>query len=171
VCPIKIQLFVPASARLLDIATHRAWAPIVKTQPNRIIMKTSSVSVLILAAALSASALVPLSAAEKNSLPIGYRVSVLTLASEGYIRIAPGTARSTVERMMGSPFREISPDVWIYHNYRADLDLANEQHCDTLVVTFAHDRIVDLKLVNPRGAQVIAADLEHKRPELYAAAR
>jgi hypothetical protein len=163
--------FAPASARLLDLATHRAWAPFVKTQPNQIIMKSSSASVLILAAALSASALVPLSAAEKNTHPIGYRVNVVTLASEGYIQIAPGTARSTVERKMGSPFREISPDVWLYHNFRADLDLANEQLCDTLVVTFAHDRIIDLKLVNPRGAQVIAANSEHKRPELYASAR
>ena len=134
-------------------------------------MKISSVSVLILAAALTAPALVSLSAAEKNTNPIGYRVGVLTLASQGYIRITPGTARSTVERMMGTPFREISPDVWIYHNYRADLDLANEQRCDTLVVTFAHDRIVDLKLVNLRGAQVIAANLAHRRPELYASAR
>jgi hypothetical protein len=134
-------------------------------------MKTYSASVLILAAALSASALVPLSAAEKNANPIGYRVNVVTLASEGYIQIAPGTARSTVEHKMGSPFREISPDVWIYHNFRADLDLANEQQCDNLVVTFAHDRIVSLKLVNLRGAQVIAANRETKRPELYAAVR
>jgi hypothetical protein len=132
-------------------------------------MKSSSV--LILAAALSASALLPLSAAEKNTRPIGYRVNMLTLASDGYLPIASGTARSTVERKMGSPFREISPDVWLYHNYRADLDLANEQGCDTLVVTFAHDRIVDLKLVNLRGAEIIAAGLGHKRPELYASVR
>ena len=132
-------------------------------------MKSSSV--LILAAALSTAALLPLSAAEKNTHPIGYRVNMLTLASDGYLPIASGTARSTVERKMGSPFREISPDVWLYHNYRADLDLANEQGCDTLVVTFAHDRIVDLKLVNLRGAEIIAASLEHKRPEFYASVR
>ena len=72
---------------------------------------------------------------------------------------------------MGSPLRKISPDVWVYNHCRADLALPNDLQCDNLVVTFAQDRIVDLKLVNVRAVQVIAANLEHKRPELYASAR
>jgi hypothetical protein len=143
----------------------------VRTQSNQTIMKSYRASVLILAAALSASAFAPLSASAKNSTPLGYRVSVVTLASEGYMRITPGTARSTVEMKMGSPFLELSPDVWLYHHYQANLDLANQQGCDTLVITFAHNKIVDLKLVNARAVHALAANLEHQRPELYASAQ
>lgn len=131
-------------------------------------MKTRITSVLILAAALSTSALIPLSAASKNNLPIGYSVSTINLASSGDEQIACGATQWTVLRLMGSPFRELSPDVWVYHRYHANLDLANEQGCTTLVITFAQGKVADLKLVNNPAVGLIAANSKPKPAERYA---
>jgi predicted secreted hydrolase len=124
----------------------------------------------ILAAALLASALNPLSAAPINDSSIGYTVSRLTVASSGYEQIARGATQGTVSRVMGSPFRELAPDVWAYHGYHANLDLANAQGCDTLIVTFARGKVADLKLVNRSAAELIAANSQSgKSTGLYAA--
>jgi len=131
-------------------------------------MKTRSISLLILAAALSASALVPVSAASRNDLPIGYSVSRINLASCGNELIARGDTQTRVLRLMGSRFREVSPDVWLYHGYQADLDLANEQGCDTMVITFAQGKVADLKLVNMPAVSIVAANSKAKPAEHYA---
>lgn len=132
-------------------------------------MKTRITSVLIFAAALSTSAFSPLSAASKNDSLIGFPVSTVTVASSGYEKIARGANRGTVSRVMGSPYRELSPDVWVYHGYHADLDLANEQGCGTLIITFAQGKVADLKLVNQSAADRIAANSSSNKPaQLYA---
>ena len=132
-------------------------------------MKTRSSSVLILAATLSAFALIPSSATAANAPAIGYTVSELALASRGYEKITRGTSRAEVTSSMGHPFRELSPDVWLYSGYHANLDRANEQGCNTLVITFAQDRVVNLKLVNRDATRAIAAMLKIQ-PKAFIAA-
>lgn len=134
-------------------------------------MKTRITSVLIFAAALSTSAFSPLSAASKNDPLIAYPVSTLTVASSGYEQIARGATRGTVSRVMGSAYRELSPDVWVYHGYHADLDLANEQGCGTLIITFAEGKVADLKLVNKPAADKIAANPSSNKPAAFYASR
>lgn len=120
------------------------------------------------AAALSAFALVPLSAASKNTPAIAYAVNTVTSASSGYEKISRGATQGTVLRVLGSPRRELSPDVWVYHHYHADLALANEQGCDTVVITFAHRKVAALKLVNHPAANLIAANLRLTQSGLLA---
>jgi len=134
-------------------------------------MNTRIASVLIFAAALSSSALTPLSAASKNDRPTGYPVSRINFPSSGFEHIAPGATQGAVFWLMGSPTQTVSPEVWIYSGYQANLDLANEQNCNTLVITFAKGKVVDMKLVNKPAVSIIAANPSSKQPERYASTK
>jgi hypothetical protein len=131
-------------------------------------MKTNLYSILLLAAALSASALVPLSAASNKEPAIGFPVTTVKV-NQSRDEIKRGTPLMTVLRLMGTQHQELTPDVWICHGFHADnLEMANEQGCDILVITFAQGKVADLKLVNKRAAVVIAANLKFKSAEAYA---
>jgi len=149
-------------------AFHRARAHSVKTHSSQITMKTRIPSLLVLVAALSASAL---SAASKDTPAIAYSVSDVTSASSGFEKISLGATQATVERILGSHRHELSPDVWVYHNYHADLALANDQGCDTVVITFAQGKVTDLKLVNHPAAMVLAANGKVQSIRMIAAAK
>jgi predicted secreted hydrolase len=131
-------------------------------------MNARIASVLILAAALSASAL---SAASKNTPAIAYSLNTVTSASSGYEKISLGATQGAVMRVLGSPALELSPDAWVYHNYHADLPLANDQGCDTVVVTFAQGKVADLKLVNHPAAVFIAANVKVRPAGIIAASK
>jgi hypothetical protein len=149
------------------VTAHRNKSPTIQ-----IIMKTRIASVFILAAALSTSAFVPLSAASKSNLPTGYSVGVINLsASSGNEQIARGASQTAVRRFMGSPMRELSADVWAYRGFHANLDRANEEGCGTLIVTFTHGRVSDLKLVNQTAVGIIAANSNPKAMERYASVK
>jgi outer membrane protein assembly factor BamE (lipoprotein component of BamABCDE complex) len=128
-------------------------------------MNARIASLLVLAAALSASAL---SAASKDTLAIAYSVNAVTSASSGHEKISLGATQGTVLRVLGAPSLEMSPTAWAYYNYHADLALANEQGCDTVVITFAQGKVADLKLVNHLAAVFLAANGKVKRDELFA---
>ena len=133
-------------------------------------MKTRITSVLILAAALSASALVSLSAASKNTAALAYSVDTLFVKSSGYV-IERGATRATVLFAMGEPREELAPNVWTYSRYQANLDIANAQDCNTVVITFDQNRVADLKLVNKKTVSIFAADLKVNQSLLYASAK
>ena len=118
-------------------------------------MKTRISSVLILAAALSASALVPMAAApaQQGVVPMAY--SVRSVDHLGYV-ITRGTSTLDVLQWLGAPHRKPSSDTWVYYGYHADFAPANDQQCSTLVLTIARGDIVDIQLVNKQAAQLIA---------------
>ena len=119
-------------------------------------MNIRSSSVLVLLAAFSALALAPLSAAPISPSAIAYPVSSLT-AIKGGEDIVRGTYRyDFIRAQRGKAHRELAANVWVYTGYRSDSESANQQGCSILVVTFAQDKVVDMKLVNSAGAAVIA---------------
>jgi hypothetical protein len=104
-----------------------------------------------------------LSATPENTPAITFSVDTVTtntVTTGGYEKISLGATQMTLLRFMGSPSRELSPDIWVYHGYRADLALADEEGCDTLVITFAEGKVADLKLVNHSVATIMAANLK-----------
>ena len=125
-------------------------------------------SLLVLAAALSASAL---SAASKDTPAIAYSVNAVTSVFSGYEKVSLGASQATVRWVLGSPRQELAPDIWVYHNYHADLALANEQGCDTVVITFARGKVSDIKLVNDRAAKSIAANVHVQSARMVAASK
>jgi hypothetical protein len=132
-------------------------------------MKTLRSHLLVLVTTLSASALLPLSAAANDRVPRAYPVHNFTSATGDVI--TAGDTAATVRSILGHPLKELAPDVWTYRSYRANLDLANEQGCDTIVITFAHNKVIDMKLVNDRAIAVLAASSNAKPAQFYVASR
>ncbi|HUJ42667.1 MAG TPA: hypothetical protein VLW52_03560 [Opitutaceae bacterium] len=125
-------------------------------------------SVFILAAALSTSALVPLSVASNKEPAIGFSVRSV-MVNQGRDTIKPGTTLMTVLRLMGSLHEDLSPHVWVYHGFQADdVDLANKLGCDTLLITFAQGKVANMELVNDHAVNVIASNLKLRQAERYA---
>jgi hypothetical protein len=134
-------------------------------------MNTRIPSVLILAAALSVSALIPLSAAPapQGSIPMAYSVSRVDVNRSQ--SITRGATAWTVLRLLGTPRQKLSSDTWVYYGYQADFQPANNQQCDTLILTVVRGEVSDIKLVNNRAATLIAAHAETKSTGTIAASR
>jgi len=136
-------------------------------------MNSRLVSVLCLAAAVGTAALTPLAAASKHHHPCAYACKVAWLdPAGGTDHIASGTSVTIVRAALGSPLRELAPDVWVYRGFHADLDAANDDDCDMLIVTFAHGVVADLKLVNEAAVGILATAADKPaRTRRYASAR
>jgi hypothetical protein len=79
--------------------------------------------------------------------------------------IRRGTSRNEVLAKVGSPGSRLSTDVWVYWNYRCNDATANRLGYDALILTFANDRVTDMKIVN---AQTLAAALNRRSEGLLA---
>ena len=124
-------------------------------------MKARPSSVLLLAAALSASAFAPLFASSKNDSPRAYPIGVLTAASNGDMKVVRGASMGDVSYALRYKVRqELSPNVWAYSGFHANLDLANDQECGTVVITFVNGQVSDMRLVNKPAVAAIAANLK-----------
>ncbi|MEO7413887.1 MAG: hypothetical protein ABIZ81_11065 [Opitutaceae bacterium] len=125
-------------------------------------MKTK---LLLLALVASVSALagtpnytISLAATAPQDAPYGFVVRQVT--SSPNTEIERGTTQMTVQRLLGTPQRQLSPEVWVYSGYHPVP--SNDSHalsCDRLIITFSAGRVVDLKIVNPAAVQVFAARL------------
>ncbi|HUJ43259.1 MAG TPA: hypothetical protein VLW52_06610 [Opitutaceae bacterium] len=138
-------------------------------------MNTRTSSVLILTAALSASALIPMYAAPTDAPAIGYWASRVTKTTWDDLlerldvqTVAPGASRTAVLAAIGRPMRQLAPDVWVYDGFKPDLAQAVKRGCVFLVVTFANDTVENIKFVNRSAVDIVAADLKSKRPGRYA---
>jgi hypothetical protein len=124
-------------------AKHRPEVLGAKT-PKIQVMKTTVVSKVMLAAALSAFALVPVSALPRQGLAYNVR-EVVSFPAD----IKRGDTSATVMRQMGSPHQRIGREVWVYRRFGASrTPQVARDGCDTLIVTLGGGRVKDLKLVN-----------------------
>jgi len=131
-------------------------------------MKTRAPALLVLAAALSALALLPLSAGSPDRSPFAFPVSTVTGWQDHTVE--RGSTREAVRQAMGEPSQRLSDDVWLYYGYHSeDLPVAQQMGCNAMLVTFARDKVVDLLFVNPRAATVVAANLKTKPAGLQVA--
>jgi hypothetical protein len=138
-------------------------------------MKIRTISALVFAATLTTSAFSPLSAAPKEASGVGYWASTITVKSWDPLSeawqhqsISAGAPRALVRSLLGKPRQELTTDVYLYDNCRADQALASGQGCNILIVTFVRDQVADLRFVNAPGAEVIAANLRTHRMNSYA---
>ena len=134
-------------------------------------MNTRIPSVLVIAAALSVSALIPLSAAPapQGSVPMAYSVSRVDINSSQ--SITRGATAWTVLRLLGTPRQKLASDTWIYYGYQADFKPANDQQCDMLILTVVRGEVSDIKLVNNNAATLIAAHVKTKAAGTIAASK
>lgn len=119
---------------------------------------------ILLFAALIALAFPRLQAASSSDhLPFAYKVSEVVLPDSSHAgRLVRGDSRNTVRAALGQAPRQLSPDVWVYPGFGGRVAKYMAPVCEDLVVTFAEDRVVDLKLVNAPAVRVIAASLRPK---------
>jgi hypothetical protein len=135
-------------------------------------MNTPTASALILAAVLSVSTSSPSYASSKNETPIAYSVNTVTVTSNGDVKIVRGMYRGDVSwALRYKSHEELAPNVWVVSGYQANLDLVNDQGCETLVITFADDKVVDLQLVNRPAIAAIATNLKLGSPAKNIASR
>lgn len=137
-------------------------------------MNTRLANALVLAAALSATALI----ATGDPSAIGYPASVVTKTSWNDLLersesrlVAPGSSRAEVLAIIGRPTRALSPDVWVFEGYQPDAEVAVGRGCTHLVVTFARERIARLAFVNGPAVELIAAKTANHRADYFAGTR
>jgi hypothetical protein len=120
-------------------------------------MNARITSVLILAAALSATGF----ASSKSDSPRSYPIGTLVADSGGGAKIVRGATTGYVSYALRHMNREeLSANVWAYSGFHANLDLANDQECGTVVITFVNGQVSDMRLVNKPAAAAIAANLK-----------
>lgn len=128
-------------------------------------MNARTVSALILVAGLSFAASAPLFAASPSDIPTSLTVRTLIATSNGDMKVQRGMDRGDVSFAMKYKARqELSHDIWAYTGYHTDLDLADARECQTVVITFVNDKVVDLQLVNKPAVAVIAMNLKASSP-------
>ena len=123
-------------------------------------MNARLTSVLILAAALSASALIPLLAASPNDNQLVYPVHKLIDSTDASVKIERGAAKEYVSwAMRNKTCQELSPDVWAFFGPHAQIDSDNDEGCRTLIITFSSGKVADMRLVNKSAFTAIASSL------------
>jgi hypothetical protein len=130
-------------------------------------MKVLRTFVLSILAVLSAGFLRASSPADS---PIGYFASRISISRWDTLRetmrsdsVTAGTSRQSVLKLLGDPAQELDRDVYLYTNCRPDQSEPVERGCTTLIVTFAGEKVTELKFVNPAASTVIAADLRSRQ--------
>jgi hypothetical protein len=114
-------------------------------------MKTS----LLLSSILAAGVITPAFATEfsVSALPTeGVTLDELLAQS----RVSVGASRSGVLNQLREPDLVLSPDVWIYTEFRATNVPGGERY-DTLVVIFKHDRVDAIKLTKEDWVRMAVA--------------
>jgi hypothetical protein len=123
-------------------------------------MNIRRLSALLLAATLCGSA--PLFAASESEIPASFSIQTVTVASGGGLKFERGDLRSDVMFAMKNKLcQRLSHNVWAYDGFFAEnahSDLL--RRCETLVVTFENDRVVDVQLVNKPAFAAIAANVK-----------
>jgi len=131
-----------------------------KTRPISILLLLST---LVLPLATSTAASNP----EKSASTV-YPVKTVALDHNG-TTIARGMTQMTILRLLGSSYRKLSDDTWMYHGFSSSHGPAQQRDCDQLVITFAKGKVVDLNLVNRHAALLIAKGIPLK-PARYVVA-
>jgi hypothetical protein len=115
-------------------------------------MNTRNIPVLTIALVLGAFA--PLLAAASDDHPVVLTVRTLVDSTNISVNIKRGATREYVAQAMRFKTREeLSPDVWAF--FRS----VNDEGCANLVITFANDKVVDMRLVNRPALNALVASL------------
>ena len=115
---------------------------------------------VLLAASIALAALSTSVAAPREFPPMTHRVTAVE-RHNGTI-IEHGTTILTVRQLLGTPQRKLADDVWVYDRFTACRDTGNDDGCHTLVITFAKNRVADLRLVNTPAEQAFIVVLKSK---------
>ena len=125
-----------------------------KTLNEHSIMNTR-ISLLSLLLAATGGFLTPTLQASTRGPGAAFPVSQVLRSGETIVRV--GDAESSVTYNLGTPARKLGDDVYVFNGFKANLPEARDKGCDTLVITFERNRVVDIKMINPRGVRMLIA--------------
>ncbi len=120
-------------------------------------MNTRQLTLAALVAVIASLAATSAFAAPKTPSPKAYPVDKV-FGHYGQLVATVGIGESTVRYHLGSPDGKVAPNVWIYSDFKGNLESAREDCCEYLVVTFQDERVADIKLVNCCAFRALASN-------------
>ncbi len=117
---------------------------------------------LVLICAASGSLFLPsLSARPEAHAFVARSVTV----QNGRFTVKTGVRESAVWQHVGAPDCELRPNVRAYRGF-APNGVFDSHSCDILLLTFANDRVVDIKLINSDALAVLTRRIQSGKPNL-----
>ncbi|HLP06792.1 MAG TPA: hypothetical protein VK178_01400 [Opitutaceae bacterium] len=77
----------------------------------------------------------------------------------GHFTLKPGALDAEVRRYVGSPDLELNDHVRAYHGFGPN-GVFDSHSCDIMLLTFANDQVVDIKLINSEALTVLKRRLQ-----------
>jgi hypothetical protein len=102
-----------------------------------------------------------------NQIPFSHAANYV---EHGDSLFGRGTPRAVVRGILGPPYRELNPNIWIYRHFSGGAAQLPFDDCDSLVVVFSEDCVADLTLINDRAEDVLAARMQRRTEETIASA-
>ena len=130
-------------------------------------MKSKVTKLMLLAAALSGLFTNSITAAPAEGTP-GRMYRVTEVMLHGHPTIAVGTSLNLVRQVIGSAHEQLTPNLWLYHNFRTDDTETGRNDCSELLIHFVNERVASIHLANPRARGVIVARVNDGASELVA---
>ena len=127
-------------------------------------MKTKVTKLMLLAAALSGLFTNSITAAPAEGTP-GRMYRVTDVVLRGHPTIAVGTSLNLVRQVIGSGHEQLTPNLWLYHNFRTDDNETGRNDCCELLIHFVNERVASIHLANPRARGIIVARVNDDKSE------
>ena len=127
-------------------------------------MKTKVTRFMFLVAALSGLFTNSITAAPAEETP-GRMYRVTEIMLHGHPTIAVGTSLNFVRQVIGSAHEQLTPNLWLYHNYGTDSTETARNDCSELLIHFVNERVASIHLANPRARGIIVARVNDDKSE------
>jgi len=128
-------------------------------------MKTKLTTFTLLLAALGGLFVSPLAATPGRMQQVG-RVLVPNRSED----ITEGSSVNFVRQMIGGAHEQITPNLWLYHNFQPVRGEAGENDCRELVIHFVNERVASIYLADDEARTVMIDRITRGAPELVALA-
>lgn len=86
----------------------------------------------------------------------------------GHFTVKPGVREVEIRRHLGAPDRELNANVRAYRGF-APNGVYDSHACDIMLLTFANDQVVDIKLINSDALAVLTRRLQSGKINLETA--
>ena len=110
-------------------------------------------------------------AADQSTQPARTAYRVINDEALSFERVRHGMSKFDVYIALGVPTARLTAEVWIYDGCRLENDPDGKSPFDTMVMEFAHDRLVRMKMVEGRALRAALAKNAKAPPGETVAAR
>lgn len=121
-------------------------------------MKTKTNIALFLLVAVSAS-FVPARASTESSASYDSKAKMYSVSEvnlKDFPAIEEGVAASTIRMTVGTPYVQLTRDLWVYTQFRPNSDLARAEECDLLFIAFDDKKVAEMYFANDEAWKVVS---------------